>query len=92
MDTFEQWLDRIGGLTGLATLALAVWHMLRSVGRPADRQTGSGARFLRAPILALATLLFVAAMTWLWRPLPLALPAARIATVSPGWTPPRHRM
>ncbi|PKO21274.1 MAG: hypothetical protein CVU38_15600 [Chloroflexi bacterium HGW-Chloroflexi-1] len=83
MDTLELWLGRIGGLAGLATLALAVWHMLRSVGRPAGRQVGAGARFLRAPILALATLLFVAAMGWLWRPLPLALPAAvRLATLA----------
>lgn len=75
MYNFELWLGRCGGTAGLATLAVAVWHMLRSVSRPAGRQTGPGARFLRAPILALATLLFAAAMAWLWRPLPLNLPA-----------------
>lgn len=59
--------------------------MLRSVGRPAGRQIGPGARLLRAPILALATLLFAAGMIWLWRPLPLALPvAARIASLALG--------
>ncbi len=85
MATFDLWLGRIGGLAGLATLALAIWHMLRSVGRPAGRQTGAGARFLRVPFLALGTLLFVAAMAWLWRPLPLALPAAvRLATLALG--------
>jgi protein-S-isoprenylcysteine O-methyltransferase Ste14 len=85
MDTIEQWLGRIGGLAGLATLALAIWHMLRSVGRPAGRQTGRGARFLRAPILILATLLFVAVMAWLWRPLPVALPAVvRLASLALG--------
>ncbi len=85
MDTFELWLGRIGGAAGLATLALAVWCMLVSVRRPAGRQTGPGARFLRAPILALATLLFAAAMVWLWRPLPLALPApVRFASLALG--------
>lgn len=73
MNDLELWARRIGGVAGLATLAFAVWHMLHSVGRPAGRETGPGARFLRAPILALATLLFAAAMAWLWRPLPLAL-------------------
>ena len=85
MLALELWLGRIGGLAGLATLALAVWHVLASVGRPAGRQIGPGARFLRAPILALATLLFSAGMVWLWQPLPLALPdAARIACLALG--------
>ena len=70
MNSFEPWLGRIGGLAGLVTLAVAVWHMLRSVRRPAGRQAGPGARFLRAPILALATLVFAVVMAWLWRPLP----------------------
>ena len=76
LSILELWLGRVGGLAGLATLATAIWHMLASVRRPAGRQTGPGARFFARPILALATLLFVAAMVWLWRPLPLALPAA----------------
>jgi protein-S-isoprenylcysteine O-methyltransferase Ste14 len=85
MHALELWLGRIGGLAGLATLAVAVWYMLVSVRRPAGRQTGPGARFLRAPVLALATLLFVAVMAWLWRPLPVALPAAaRIASLALG--------
>jgi protein-S-isoprenylcysteine O-methyltransferase Ste14 len=85
LNTPELWLGRVGGLAGLATLAVAIWYMLHSVGRPAGRQMGAGARFLRAPILALATLLFVAGMAWLWRPLPLALPAAvRIASLALG--------
>ena len=75
MNSFELWLRRLGGVAGLATLALAIRHMLTSVRRPAGRQTGPGARFLRAPILGLATLLFAAVMVRLWRPLPLALPA-----------------
>jgi protein-S-isoprenylcysteine O-methyltransferase Ste14 len=85
LDTFELWLGRSGGLAGLATLALAIWHMLRSVGRPAGRQSGPGARFLRAPILALATLLFAAVTVRLWRPLPLAVPApVRLACLALG--------
>ena len=56
MNSFELWLRRLGGVAGLATLALAIRHMLTSVRRPAGRQTGPGARFLRAPILGLATL------------------------------------
>lgn len=85
MNTLELWLGRIGGVAGLATLAAAIWHMLRSASRPADRQIGFGARLLRAPILAVATLLFAAAMVWLWRPLPVALPAAvRIASLALG--------
>jgi len=75
VNDLELWLRRLGGVAGLATLAIAIWHMLRSVSRPAGRQTGTGARFLRVPLLILATLLFAAAMVWLWRPLPLALPA-----------------
>ena len=85
LSILELWLGRVGGVTGLMTLALAIWHMLRSVHRPAGRQIGPGARFLRAPILALATLLFVAGMVWLWRPLPLTLPAAvRLAGLTLG--------
>ncbi len=85
MNGLELWLGRIGGLAGLATLAVAIWHMLRSVHRPAGRQIGAGARLLRAPILALATLLFMAGMAWLWRPLPLTLSAAvRIASLALG--------
>ena len=85
MNSLELWLGRIGGLAGLVTLAVAIWNMLRSVRRPAGRQVGPGARLLRAPILALATLLFVAAMVWLWRPLPLALPAAgRLTSLALG--------
>lgn len=85
MDTIEQWPGRIWVLAGVITLAFAVWHMLLSVGRPAGRETGPGARFLRAPILVLAMLLFAAAMVWLWRPLPLALPkAVRLASLALG--------
>jgi protein-S-isoprenylcysteine O-methyltransferase Ste14 len=85
LNTPELWLGRIGGVAGLATLAFAIWHMLHSVGRPAGRQTGVGARFLRTPLLALATLLFAVGMVWLWRPLPLALPGAvRIASLALG--------
>ena len=85
MSALELWLVRVGGLAGLATLAFAVWHMLASVRRPAGRQIGPGARLLRAPILALGTLLFLAAMVWLWRPLSFALPvAARIASLALG--------
>jgi len=85
LNGLELWLGRIGGMAGLVTLAIAVWHMLRSVTRPVGREIGPGARFVRAPILALATLLFVAAMVWLWRPLPIALPAAvRLASLTLG--------
>ena len=33
----ELWLGRCGGLAGLATLAVAIWNMLRSVSRSAGR-------------------------------------------------------
>lgn len=75
MNGLELWLRRLGGVAGLATLALAIRHMLASVRRPAGRESGPGARFLRAPILGLATLLFATVTVRLWRPLPLALPA-----------------
>ena len=85
MDTLELWLGRIGGLAGLAAMMLAVWHMLRSVIRPAGRQSGPGARFLRAPILASATVLFVVVMALLWRPLPLTSSVAvRLAFLVSG--------
>lgn len=75
LNAIELWLGRCSGVAGIATLALAIWHILANVSRPAGRQSGPGARFLRVPLLILATLLFAAAMAWLWRPLPLALPA-----------------
>jgi len=85
MDTCELWLGRIGCIAGLATLALAIWHMLRSVSRPAGHEIGSGARLLRAPILISMTLLFGAGMVWLWRPLPVVLPAAvRLVSLALG--------
>jgi protein-S-isoprenylcysteine O-methyltransferase Ste14 len=85
LNAFELWLRYIGGIAGLPTLALATWRMLASVRRPAGRQTGPGARWLRAPILALATLLFATAMVWLWRPLPFALPVPlRVASLALG--------
>jgi protein-S-isoprenylcysteine O-methyltransferase Ste14 len=85
LDTVELWLRRVSGIAGLATLAIAVCHMLRSVTRPAGREVGPGARFLRAPILALATLLFGTGMAWLWRPLPFALPpTVRLVSLALG--------
>jgi len=85
MDTYELWLGRIGGIAGLATLALAIWRMLGSVSRPAGREIGSGARLLRAPILLLMTLAFAVGMVWLWRPLPVVLPmAGRIVCLALG--------
>lgn len=85
LNVLERWLGYCGGVAGIATLALAIWQMLTSVSRPAGRQTGPGARLLRGPILALATLLFAAAMVWLWRPLPFAVPVPlRVASLASG--------
>ncbi len=74
LDTIEQWLRSLGAIAGLATLAVALVSMYKSLRRPAGREE-RGARFaLRIPILLLATILFVGVGVLLWRPLPLEVP------------------
>ncbi len=75
LDTIEQWLQSLGAVAGLATLAIALVAMYKSLRQPAGREE-RGARFaLRIPILLLATILFFGVGTLLWRPLPLAVPS-----------------
>ena len=62
-----------GGLAAAATLAAILAGFYRSDTRQAGARTGPGARFLRWPILAAATLLWIGIGVALWQPLPFIL-------------------
>jgi len=85
MSWLEQAVGRVAALVGLATLAIAVVAVLRSVRRPAGREEPFARLALRAPILFAATLAFLALLAWLWRPLPVhLLPGVRAALAMMG--------
>ncbi|OGO26321.1 MAG: hypothetical protein A2136_01865 [Chloroflexi bacterium RBG_16_54_11] len=66
-----QWL---GAIAGLSTLAYAILNMILAHSRPASRHTGAARRILRTRYLVIATLLFMAIIIILWRPLPVQIP------------------
>lgn len=71
LETLEYWIRFAGAIAGPLTLAIAIIEMLKSVHRPAGREE-QGARFaLRAPVLIIATILFIGAGALLWKPLPV---------------------
>lgn len=71
LDSIEQWIRSLGAIAGLATLAYAIVAMFKSLRQPSGREE-RGARFaLRAPVLLVATILFVWVGALLWRPLPM---------------------
>lgn len=75
LDPIEQWLRSLGAIAGLATLAIALVAIFKSLRQPAGREE-RGARFaLRIPVLLLATFLFLGVGALLWHPLPLDVPA-----------------
>jgi protein-S-isoprenylcysteine O-methyltransferase Ste14 len=81
----ELWAQRAGALLGMATLAIAIVAMLRSTRHPPSREEGAGARYLRWPILLIATALFLGAAVAMWQPLPILLPTtARLAALLIG--------
>ena len=70
-DAPEQVIEVLGAFAGSATLAYALLRMFRSLRQPSGREE-AGARFaLRAPVLLVATILFVGVGVLLWRPLPI---------------------
>ena len=70
-DATEQVIRGLGAFAGSATLAYAILRMFKSLRQPSGREE-PGARFaLRAPVLLVATILFVGVGALLWRPLPI---------------------
>ena len=74
LDTAEQWIRILGAIPGLASLAYAILAMFRSLRRPIGREEGGARIALRAPVLIVATLLFLLAGALTWRPLPIEPP------------------
>jgi protein-S-isoprenylcysteine O-methyltransferase Ste14 len=70
----EQWIKALGGIAALATLAYAIISMLRSLREPKGREEPGARLVLRAPVLLVATVLFVVGGAALWRPLPIQVP------------------
>ncbi len=66
----------LGAITGLGTLAFAIFNMLLAQRRPTGQQTGAASKVLRTPYLVIATLLFIVLGYVIWIPLPLHLPQA----------------
>jgi len=74
LDLVEQWIGALGAIAGLGSLGYAILNMFSSLRRPSGREE-RGARFaLRAPVLLVATVLFVLAGSVAWRPLPVQPP------------------
>jgi len=72
--TIEAWIAGLGALAGLATLAYAILATFRSLRQPSGREEPGARLALRAPVLLVATALFIAAGVLLWRPLPIQPP------------------
>lgn len=70
-DATEQWVRNIGGAAALATLGYAIWAMMRSLREPKGTEEPGARLVLRAPLLLVASILFVLGGVALWRPLPL---------------------
>ena len=80
LDQVEFWLYRLGGVAAFLVLLIALLGFRRAVRRPTGYQSGPAARWLRFPLLALATLIFLLLGFLLWKPLPFELsPQFRLA-------------
>lgn len=75
IDTIEVDLHWLGAITGLGTLAYAIYNTLFAQSRPAGQQTGTAQKILRSRYLVIATLLFVSLAYILWKPLPIQPPS-----------------
>ena len=64
-------LKWIGAAAGLGTLAIALAAMARSFRRTRGRTEGRAGVILRLPLLMAASIAFLAAGAWLWKPIPL---------------------
>jgi protein-S-isoprenylcysteine O-methyltransferase Ste14 len=83
LQSLEIWIGRVGAVAGFGTLAAALWGMWRGARRPVGREEGIAHRFLRWPVLFVATGLYIGLGVLLWRPLPIRLgePARLVALV-----------
>lgn len=82
----ETWFRWTGAVVGLGTLGIALAAMTRALRRPGGRVEPGARIALRLPILAVATLGFIGAGIWLWRPLPCHLgPNMHLLLAAVGW-------
>ena len=73
IDRFETVLQWLGAITGLGTLAYAIYNMLQAQKRPTGQISGAANKVLRTPYLIIATVLFLGLGIGLWKPLPIQL-------------------
>jgi protein-S-isoprenylcysteine O-methyltransferase Ste14 len=71
LEAAEGILKWIGAAAGLGTLAIALAAMARSFRRTRGRTEGRAGVILRLPLLMAASIAFLAAGAWLWKPIPL---------------------
>jgi len=80
LDQLEFWLYRLGGVAAFLVLLTALLGFRRADRRPTGYQSGPAARWLRFPLVILATLIFFLSGYLLWKPLPFELsPQSRLA-------------
>jgi protein-S-isoprenylcysteine O-methyltransferase Ste14 len=85
IDAIEQWIRSLGGIAALVTLAYAILGMLKSLREPKGREEPGARIALRAPVLLVATVLFVLVGAALWHPLPIQVSSClRILLLSCG--------
>lgn len=75
IQSIENAFHWLGAIAGLGTFAFSVINMLLAQRHPTGQQTGSARMLLRAPVLAVATLIFVWLTYLFWKPLPFQLSA-----------------
>ena len=77
LERSEQAVRAAGAVAGLAVLGLAIWRGIwRGLRRPGGRASGAAGRVLRPGQILAFSALWWGVCAWLWRPLPLRLPAA----------------
>lgn len=64
MDQIEQRVRLAGGGAGLAVLGLAIFEMVRSLGRPSGPQEGTAEAVLRRPLMLAAILYCFLQQAW----------------------------
>src|SRR5512136_111335 len=85
LDTIEQWVRWIGAADTLATLAVVLLGLARSLTHPRGRAVGRANQMLRAPTYVIISIGYFGLWYTLWRPIPLAFPiAARVVALILG--------